>query len=120
MSSFSKDYKTGDVISVAFFPHQEDKTQGEPRWLICLEDYGNDIYAVPLKSNLSHQKHHKDSFVIKKDSNEGKLMKLKNDSLVVTDRAQRIKKVRAIIHGECTKNLMERLQNLIPRQGNNS
>ena len=64
MSSFNKSYTSGDVILVGF-PHEEDKTKGEPRWIICLEDLHDSIIAVPLKSQISHQKNHPDSFIIK-------------------------------------------------------
>ncbi|HUX56660.1 MAG TPA: hypothetical protein VMV77_06780 [Bacteroidales bacterium] len=113
MSSFTKYYKAGDVITVPYFPHEEDKTQGESRWLICLEDLGDEIIAIPLKSETTHIKDHPKSFIIEKDSEDGKSMKLQNDSLVVPDRAQRIRKLSAFKHGNCSDELIDRLHGLI-------
>jgi hypothetical protein len=112
MPAFTKKYTSGDVIKVSFFKHEDD-TSGEPRWLICLEDLHDEIIAVPLKSNLSHIIHNPKSFIIQKSSEEGKNMGLANDSLVVPERACKIKKVSGIIHGFCSEELIEKLSELI-------
>ena len=113
MPSFSKAYTTGDVISVAWFPHEDDKTKGEARWLICLEDLENEFLAVPLKSTTEHLTVQPKSFIIKKDSDEGKRMQLLNDSLVVPGRAGVRPKVEALIHGRCSDDLIDKLNELV-------
>ena len=113
MSSFVKNYTTGDVISVAWFPHEEDKSQGEARWLICLEDLQNEFIAVPLKSTTAHLVNFSKSFIIKKDSEEGKRMNLLNDSLVVPERARQRCKVLAKIEGHCSAELIDKLNELV-------
>ncbi|MDO9341557.1 MAG: hypothetical protein Q7T72_13670 [Bacteroidales bacterium] len=113
MSPFSKNFTTGDVISVAWFPHEEDKTQGEARWLICLEDLQDEFIAIPLKSTTNHLKDQPNSFIIQKDSEEGKRMNLLNDSLVVPGRAIQRRKVKASIEGHCSVDLIDKLNELI-------
>jgi hypothetical protein len=113
MSSFSKNYKTGDVISVAWFPHEEDKTLGEARWLICLEDLEDEFIAVPLKSNTDHLKDQPKSFIIEQNSEEGKRMHLLNDSLVVPGRVKQMRKVIASIEGHCSEELIDKLNELV-------
>ena len=113
MSSFNKSYTSGDVIEVGYFPHEEDKTGGEARWVICLEDLQNEMIAVPLKSNTSHQKDHPDSFIILQDSDEGKRMNLLNDSLVIPDRARRMPKVYGRKHGVCSEEFIDQLIKIV-------
>jgi hypothetical protein len=113
MSSFSKNFTTGDVISVAWFPHEEDKTEGEGRWLICLEDLQDEFIAIPLKSATHHLKDQPSSFIIPKDSEEGKRMNLLNDSLVVPGRTRQMRKVFAKIEGSCSMDLIDKLNELI-------
>ncbi|MDO9339466.1 MAG: hypothetical protein Q7T72_02950 [Bacteroidales bacterium] len=113
MSYFTKNYKAGDVISVAFFPNEENKKQGEPRWVICLEDLGDKFVAVPLKSDTSDIKHHPKSFIIKQDSEEGISMNLLNDSLVMPDRATNMNKIFVLKEGNCSEGLIDKLHELV-------
>jgi len=48
--------EAGDVIVLPFFPHQEDKYSGEPRWIIILEDYGDQFRIIPMTCQ-NHQSH---------------------------------------------------------------
>lgn len=113
MSSFTKSYTTGNVISLPFFQHEDDKNCGEARWLICLEDLQDEFIAVPLKSNTDHKEFHPNSFVIEKNSEEGKRMNLLNDSLVVPDRAKQMRKIFASVHGSCSEVLIDKLHELV-------
>ena len=113
MPSPSKKYTSGDVITVFYFPHQENKTKGEMRWAICLDDLGDEFTIVPLKSDISDIKHHPNSFIIEADSVEGKRMKILNDSLGMPDRARQVRKIEAFIHGSCSESLCDKLHELV-------
>lgn len=110
--SSTKNYTSGDVV-VVYFQHQEDKSQGEPRYIICLQDMQTEMVAVPLKGNLDHQRNHPGSFVIYSDSDEGKQMGLIKNSLVVTSRATIMPKIPGIIKGKCSEELLDRLDELL-------
>jgi hypothetical protein len=112
MSSPTKYYSTGDVI-VLYVPHKEDNTIGEDRWAICLEDLGDEIIMVPLTKKTLQKKRNPKSFIIKKDSDEGKSMKLLYDSLVLVNRASRKRKLIAIKHGYCPEKLIDKLHKLV-------
>jgi hypothetical protein len=113
MSSFNKNYTTGDIIFVSFFANEENKTQGTSRWLICFEDLEDEIIVIPLTKNTSQIKYYPDSFIITKESEEGISMGLLYDSLVLPSRAERIKKVSALKNGSCSEDLLDKLNELV-------
>ena len=113
MSSWNKNYTSGDVVLLSYYPHKEDKSQGEPRWVICLEDLHDSIIAVPLTKNTSHQIHNPGSLIITKDCEEGKKMKLLYDSLILPNRALRIYKPKGRKYGSCSDELIDKLLELV-------
>lgn len=112
MSSFNKNYTAGDVISIAFFKHEDDPN-GEPRWIICVEDLQDEIIAVPLKSTINHQIHQPNSIIIDSESEEGKRMGLKNTSLIAPNRARQIHKPEGIKRGSCSEGFLDKILELI-------
>jgi hypothetical protein len=113
MPLFTTNYKTGDVIHVVYFENEENKDQGTARWLICLEDLGDKIVAVPLTKNTSQLTRYPKSFIITKDSEDGLMMGLLYDSLVIPSRVATIKKVQAHKNGSCSEDLLDKLIELV-------
>lgn len=109
MSPLTKDYTTGDVLCVLYFPHVENKEEGEPRFLICLEDLEDKAYVVPMTKKLKQQKCYPKSFVINESSPEGRSMKIPYDSLIIPERAAIIRKPEAFKHGKCSDDLLDQL-----------
>lgn len=112
MSPLTTTYTTGDVICTPYFPHVEDPSEGEARYLICIEDLHDNIIVVPLTKNLNQLDRFPKSFIIRKTSSEGQLMKIPVDSLVVPEKAKMIKKLGMYKHGRCSDDMLEQLCSL--------
>jgi hypothetical protein len=113
MSPKSKSYTTGDVLCVEYFPNQEDKTKGTIRWAICVEDSGTKVKIIALTKVLEKQIKYPKSFVVLKDSPDGKSMGLKHDSLIVPDRATETSKEFCYVNGKCPPTLLSKILSLI-------
>ena len=101
----------GDVVRL-FFPHQENKNEGECRLGIIVEDLQDKFLIVPLSCQV-HQKHHyPNSFIIHQKSPDGKLMNLSCDSLVMPNRASQISKkfIRDTSYvGSCSEEMLDKI-----------
>ncbi len=71
-----------DVLVLPFFPHNENKQEGEARYAIVLEDLGNEWLLLGITSQVHHLQHYPDGFIITKNSADGKQMGLIYDSLI--------------------------------------
>lgn len=112
MSPLITTYTTGDVICTPHHPFIENPSEGNARYLICLEDLHDSITVVPLTTQLKQQKHHPKSFVITKASTEGQLMQIPEDSLVIPEKTITIKKLSMYKHGHCSEEMLDRLNAL--------
>lgn len=112
MSPLTNDYGVGDVICLVFFPFEENKSDGKPRFVICLEELEDSIFVVPLTKNLNRFDQYPKSIEIMKDSSEGKGMQIIYDSLIIPEKASVIRRIKAFKHGKCSQDLLDRLQYL--------
>jgi len=112
MSPLITAYTTGDVICTPHFRFIENPSEGNARYLICIEDLHDSITVVPLTTQLHQQKHFPKSFVITKASIEGQLMDIPEDSLVIPEKSQTIKKLSMYKHGHCSDEMLDRLISL--------
>lgn len=85
--------ETGDVIMLSFFPHEEDKTQGEARCVIVLEKYDDKCSIVPLTCQAKQSVRYNKFIEVEKNSDEGQEMGLICDSLIIVDREIELPKV---------------------------
>lgn len=117
-------FGVGDVISIPYFPHKEDKKNGEPRWAIIIEDLQNEFLLLGLTTQLHQLDHYPDGFIIQKDSIDGLEMGLIDDSIVCCGTIQyrkefTMKKTFFRIppmkkRGECSEEMLDRIINLCP------
>lgn len=84
-------FSAGDVLCIPFFPHEEDPQEGEKRFIIIIENLGDEVLVVPMTKNLEKQQYQKNSFVIKKNNIIGYSMGLLFDSLIMPCRHKLIK-----------------------------
>jgi hypothetical protein len=113
MSSKTIIYTIGDVICVKHFPNQEDKSKGTLRWAICVEDLGNDVRIIALTKVLKQQKFYPKSFIVLKDSSDGKSMGLIYDSLIIPDRVTDTSKEFCYLNGKCPPDILNKIIRLI-------
>lgn len=102
-------FQCGDVISVDFFPNEEDKSKGTERWVIISEVHQDGYLVYPFTSQL-HQKARYHKFLeINKSSSLGQRMGLKFDSLLILDRTAKLMTFlrQPILHGNCGQEFLE-------------
>lgn len=106
----------GGVNVIPFFPHQENKNQGEPRWIILLEDHIKSVLIVPLTKQTHQIDNYPKSFIVKKDSPEGKSMGLPFDSIVMIERVTEMSTFvlsKAKQYGTCPDQLIDKINELL-------
>jgi hypothetical protein len=54
--AFPPKFSQGDVLIMPFFRNQEDKN-GQPRWVICVEDLQDKMIIIPMTSQIHQQRH---------------------------------------------------------------
>ena len=109
-------YSAGSVLAIPYFPNQENSQNGEPRWIIVVEDLEDKVQILPLTSQLHQIKHYPKSIEIKKDSAEGLQMQLTSDSIILVERTLIWKKTmieKAYIKGTCSEELIDQICKLI-------
>lgn len=108
-------FQPGDVLVLPFFPNQEDSHSGVPRWVILVEDLGDEFLIVPLTKQTHQVSNYKKCFEIKKGSKEGIQMGLKHDSLAICDRAISLKKIvfRPPVSGTCPDEMIDKIIELL-------
>ena len=107
----------GGVYIIPYFPHQENKNQGEARWIILLEDFVKTVLIVPLTKQTQQISNYPKSFIIKKDSPEGKQMGLPHNSIIMIERVTEMSKFvisKATQCGVCSEELLEKIKASIP------
>lgn len=113
MSPKTNIYTIGDVICVKYFPNQEDKSKGTLRWAICVEDLGSKVRIIALTKVLKQQKFYPKSFIVLKDSDDGKSMGLAYDSLIIPDRVTDVAKEFCFVNGKCSPTLLSKILSLM-------
>lgn len=106
----------GGVYVLPYFPHRENKEEGEARWVILLENHISTVLIVPLTKQVHQIKHYPKSFLIKKDSAEGRQMGLLHDSLVLVERVTDMSHFvisKATQKGVCPDEILDKIQELI-------
>lgn len=106
------DINQGDVFIVPFFPHQEDKHAGEPRWVIVLEDLGKVFSIVPMTSELKQESKYLKTIRIDQLSPEGIAMQLEADSIIILDRELSLPEFsfkEKYKRGKCPEELIDRI-----------
>lgn len=103
-------YVLGHVVNVRF-PNQENIKKSTVRPAIIVEDLEDEVEVVFMTCQTSQQKHYPDSFIVKKDSKEGKILKLTCDSLICPDRSFQVKKIRLFerTNGPCSEELLNKI-----------
>ncbi|GEM_PF-5903163 len=102
----------GDVVLVGYYGHQEDKSVGEARWIIVIEDLQDEFEVVPMTSEVSQKYRYPKSFIVDDTSVEGKKMGLKYPSLIMPERKSNKKKIafyNSIVKGKCSDDFLEKL-----------
>lgn len=103
---------SGDVIVLPFFGHQEDKTQGEARWAIILEDLGDSYSVIPMTCQTNQVSKYSKTIIVKLKSKDAIQMKINCDSLIIVDREAQLSKVHMkAIHpvGKCSESLIDKI-----------
>lgn len=106
----------GNVIRLPFFPHKENKNEGECRLAIIIEDLQDKYLVAPLSCQTHQQRHHPNSFIILEKSKDGLLMNLTCDSLVMPKRASQISKKflkEKDYVGDCDEEMVDKILKLI-------
>lgn len=75
----------GDVIQI-YYPNEENPNLTTFRPGIVIECDSLEALIVPMTKQLHQQKNYPESFIIEKDSADGKMMKLGYDSLIIPSR----------------------------------
>lgn len=116
--------QVGDVLVIPYFPHKENKSQGEARYVIVVEDLGNEFLMIGFTSQLHQLSHYPDGFIIKEASPEGKQMGLELDSIICCGILGKRKEARLskkllsippiIKKGTCPEDLLDKIISLCP------
>lgn len=85
--------QSGQVIVLPFFPNQEDKTEGQARWAIIIEDLQDAYLIVPMSCQQHQETRYRNTLKIAKDSVDGKEMQLTCNALVIIDRSYELPKI---------------------------
>lgn len=107
-------FEIWDVVTVPAFPNQEDSKLSTTRPCIIIEDLQDQVVICPITKQLSQKDRYEYSFVVEKNSLEGKAMGLSFDSLIVVDREAVLEKLR--LHkkiGECPDSIIEKIEDLL-------
>lgn len=102
----------GTVVVVMYFPHQEDRTKGEPRWVIVTEDLQDKLEIVPMTSQTDQLNRYPKGFIISDKSAEGKLMGLEGPSLFMPERKvikDKIAFSKGMVKGKCSDDFLDNL-----------
>jgi|SRR5579872_2956616 hypothetical protein len=118
------DSQVGDVLVVLFFAHKENNNEGEPRWVIVVEDLGDEFLLIGLTKQLRQLSKYPDGFIVYENSTDGKQMGLEYDSIICCGESgvrkeqiakKKILKIPPIIKkGTCPENLLEKIISLCP------
>src|ERR1700752_700097 len=108
--------EAGDVYIVPFFRHQEDRRDGEARWIIFLEGYGKTISVVPMTKQIHQADNYQKVIEVLKDSAEGRMMGLPYDSIIICDREEEMSHF--VIgkwkkKGQCSEEMLDRIFKLL-------
>jgi hypothetical protein len=116
--------QVGDVLVIPYFPHKENKSEGEPRYVIIVEDLGNELLMIGFTSQLHQLHHYPDGFIIRESSAEGRQMGLDQDSIICCGRLGVRKEARLpkkflsippiIKKGTCPEDLLDKIMLLCP------
>lgn len=109
--------EAGDVIVVPFFPNQENKYSGEPRWILILECYDDSYRILPMTCQKHQSSRYKKTKTVLQNSTEGKRMGLACDALIICDRELDVSKtiMRNTFRnpGRCSDDFLDELFKLI-------
>lgn len=118
------DAKVGDVLVVPYFAHEEDKNDGEPRYVLVIEDLGDEFLLIGFTKQLHQLYRYPDGFIIKQNSSDGIQMGLAHDSIICCGvlgvrKEQRAKKkflgIPPIIKkGTCPTDILDKVMLLCP------
>ena len=111
-----KPISAGDVVVVGYFGHAENKSVGEPRWVIITEDLQDEFEVVPMTKQLQQKSRYPKSFVVDSNSPDGIKMGLEYPSLIIPDRKAIIKKIaftKCYVKGKCSEFFLDDLINLL-------
>jgi len=107
-------YSLGDVVNLEF-PNQENGKKSTYRPAIIVEDLENEAIIIFVTKQLHQQPLNPDSFVVDKDSDEGKQMGLGYHSLICPRRQEQIRKI--LINppprGRCSQEMIEKLEEFL-------
>jgi len=112
-------YEVWDLVHCVGVPNQENPTQATARPVIIYEDLVETAIIIPLTKNINQEKKYNYTLRIEKDSEDGKILHLKNTSILALDRIVKISKyllVRKI--GKCSEDLIEDIEALIKKAEN--
>lgn len=107
--------KRGSLV-YALFPNEENNGEDfSVKLCIILNEELKCAFFVPCTSQVHQDYRYEMSFIIKKDSPEGKQMNLKNDSLVIIDRFDKlpISIIRSIHKGTTPESILKRIERLL-------
>ncbi len=110
-------FEIWDVVTVPAFPNQENNHKTTTRPCIIIEDLNDQVVICPITKQLHQAKNYQYCFVIQQNSDEGKLMGLYFDSLIVLDRDAVLSKFR--LHkkmGECPQIVIDRIEELLKQK----
>jgi hypothetical protein len=107
-----KNLSVGDVVVVGYFGHAENKSVGEPRWVIITEDLQDEFEAVPMTKQVHQKSHYPKSFIVESNSPDGIKMGLEYSSLIIPGRKAIIKKIafnKCYVKGKCSEEFLDKL-----------
>ena len=97
------------------FPNQEDKGISVKLCIVIDVEANNMVCLVPCTSSTHQDWRYLKSFEIKKDSPEGKQMKLKADSMVIVDRLDSFPSslIKNTCEGTTPESILKKIENML-------
>lgn len=85
-------FKVGSITATKSFPNQEDNTKCTSRPIVILQDLGTHVLVCPYTKQVQQAFRYKYVKHILKDTDEGRSIDIKFDSILVIDRAVKLNK----------------------------
>lgn len=112
----------GDVYVIPWAKNKENN-EGQARWLIIIEDLREHFLFVPMTKQIHQEVHNPNSFIVIKDSPDGRQMGLDYTSLVKPMHASKIPQLTFQypaygVHkkGTCPEEIMIRIEEALKPQ----
>jgi hypothetical protein len=107
-------YEVWDVVNVAAYPNQEEPSETTARPAIIIEDLQNEVLLCPVTKQIHQAQNYKYTFLVKKDSDDGKLLGFEYDSIIVLDRCVQLNKNRLCgKKGICSDYIIEQIDKIL-------